>query len=519
MDAIDLLVAPTRAGAPVRAAPPLAPPDPAADEWRSIANRSGISGRPGARHRRLSVLVAGDVVGVVAAALLGLAGYAAALALLTPHSSFRPLDALNGINAVAMFVVPLFVILGGGYAAGHYTRFKPFWTELAEFLRTGAVAVAAGAFILFAADAHFSRLWFAAFWVLVLVFVPLGRRAGRRALIRRGLWFRPVLIVGTGPNALATRQALESEAYVGMKVVGFVSAACGPRAEAGAVAEVGAAVAELEAIYGTLDVLYAPDDGTGMDLFSRLLDGPLARVRSVTLSPPAYGLPLYGAVSTSLLTHDTVLLSLNGNLGTRWKRLVKRAFDVAVGSLLLVLLAPVMGAIALALRLEGGPVFYASRRVGRDGREFGCHKFRSMVVDADAALERHLARDPAARAEWRRSFKLVDDPRTTSTGRFLRRTSLDELPQLLNVVRGDMSLVGPRPILPEEARTYGAPISLYHVMRPGMTGLWQVCGRSGLTQERRVKLNVWYARNWSLWLDIVILLKTLPVVTRGSGAS
>jgi undecaprenyl-phosphate galactose phosphotransferase len=179
-----------------------------------------------------------------------------------------------------------------------------------------------------------------------------------------------------------------------------------------------------------------------------------------------------------------------------------------------------MAAIALKLRLvDKGPVLFAHARVGRDGETFRCLKFRSMVPNAKEALERLLASDPAARAEWERDYKLKDDPRITPFGRLLRRTSLDELPQLINVVRGDMSLVGPRPVVPAELDRYGEARVYYLQVRPGLTGLWQVSGRNDVDYERRVALDAWYVRNWTLWYDVLILLKTLLVVpSRSSGA-
>src|SRR5689334_1027764 len=187
----------------------------------------------------------------------------------------------------------------------------------------------------------------------------------------------------------------------------------------------------------------------------------------------------------------------------------KRALDVAGAGALLLLGAPVFLLLALLVRADGGPAFYAHERVGRGGRRFGCLKFRSMVVDSAARLEALLASDPAARAEWEATRKLRHDPRITWVGRFLRATSLDELPQLINVLRGDMSLVGPRPVVAAElANHYGAAAEHYLAVRPGITGLWQVSGRSDTSYAQRVALDVRYASNPSLLEDVRILLRT-----------
>lgn len=200
------------------------------------------------------------------------------------------------------------------------------------------------------------------------------------------------------------------------------------------------------------------------------------------------------------------------------KHIVKRVFDVVVGLALIVLLLPTLVVIALIVKRDGGPALYGHTRVGRNGRKFRCLKFRSMVVNSEEVLKQLLATDPEARAEWEREFKLKNDVRVTRIGRFLRRTSLDELPQLWNVVRGEMSLVGPRPIIDQELERYGANSKYYLMATPGITGLWQVSGRSETDYATRVSLDVTYVQNWSLHRDIEILFKTFVVVIRGTGA-
>ena len=177
-----------------------------------------------------------------------------------------------------------------------------------------------------------------------------------------------------------------------------------------------------------------------------------------------------------------------------------------------------MIAVALLIVRDGGPAIFAHQRIGANGRRFGCLKFRTMVVDAAAVLELSLARDPALAAEWASTRKLRHDPRVTPIGRVLRRTSLDELPQLLNVLRGDMSLVGPRPIVADEIPRYERDIDYYYDTRPGLTGLWQVSGRSETTFQQRVRLDSAYVRNWTIWHELTILVKTVTVVLGRRGA-
>jgi Undecaprenyl-phosphate galactose phosphotransferase WbaP len=199
--------------------------------------------------------------------------------------------------------------------------------------------------------------------------------------------------------------------------------------------------------------------------------------------------------------------------------IAKRALDIIGAGVGLVLLAPFFLIVALMVRADGGPAFFAHQRVGRGGKLFGCLKFRSMVVDSQARLETLLASDPAARAEWEATRKLKNDPRITRIGRFLRSTSLDELPQLINVLRGEMSLVGPRPVQEAEIdRYYGASAAHYMAVRPGITGLWQVSGRSETSYESRVALDVSYVSRPSLLADISILLRTPVAVLSRRGA-
>ncbi len=199
---------------------------------------------------------------------------------------------------------------------------------------------------------------------------------------------------------------------------------------------------------------------------------------------------------------------------------LKRVLDVAIAIVAFVFLSPLMIAIAIAIKLtDGGPAFYTQTRVGLGGRPFTCFKFRSMVLDADVRLQSLLARDPVAAEEWRRDQKLRNDPRILgAVGRLLRISSLDELPQLLNIVRGDMSLVGPRPIVPSEIERYHTLYRYYTAVRPGVTGLWQISGRNDISYAKRVWLDAAYARKWCLALDFWILLRTVPAVLLRRGA-
>jgi Undecaprenyl-phosphate galactose phosphotransferase WbaP len=230
------------------------------------------------------------------------------------------------------------------------------------------------------------------------------------------------------------------------------------------------------------------------------------------------GVPLHGTDMSHFFSHEVALLRMRNNL-RRWPaRMTKRIFDTCMAAVLLVLLSPLMICIGLMVRRDGGPAIFAHPRVGKNGKEFNCLKFRTMVVDAEHRLESMLQEYPELQSQWNSDRKLRHDPRVSRFGRILRKTSLDELPQLLNVLRGEMSLVGPRPVVRAELSRYRDDLGYYLMVRPGMTGLWQVSGRNDLDYDARVYLDSWYVKNWSLWQDQIILFKTVDVVLRRVGA-
>jgi exopolysaccharide production protein ExoY len=215
---------------------------------------------------------------------------------------------------------------------------------------------------------------------------------------------------------------------------------------------------------------------------------------------------------------DVMVVSANPE-PTWASRFLKRAIDIVGSAALIVLLLPVALVIAIAILIDSpGPVVFVQRRVGRGGADFSLVKFRTMRTDAAAVLADALDRDPVVRAEWEQTRKLRHDPRVTGVGGFIRRLSLDELPQLLNVFIGTMSLVGPRPVSHDEIRIFGEHAASVLSVRPGLTGLWAVSGRSDISYEDRVELEHRYVAEWSMWLDLRIMARTIPAVARGHGA-
>ena len=209
-----------------------------------------------------------------------------------------------------------------------------------------------------------------------------------------------------------------------------------------------------------------------------------------------------------------MMLKLSNNLAKPWNNWLKRGIDLFLGTAVALLMFPVCLIVAIAVKLDSkGPALFDQERLGYRGKTFRCLKFRTMRVDGDEVLARYLECNPKAANEWQKFAKLrLCDPRLTRVGRFLRRWSLDELPQTLNVLKGEMSLVGPRPYIVQERARMGVDIHTILSARPGMTGFWQVSGRNHLTLEDRVQFEAWYVRNWTVWLDCIILAKTFKVV-------
>lgn len=355
--------------------------------------------------------------------------------------------------------------------------------------------------------------------VATLIMIPLApaiRSLTKRALAAFRVWGRPVLLVGSGGSADALLASLLDEPRLGLHPVMLVDdgghsggegSRAVPRREA-----LPADAAKLAP--HVIVVPGARPSGT----VERVLAGTGRHAFRIVQVVPQLGSIPTSDVAARPLGRD-LSLELRNNLASGWNRGVKRTFDVFAVIIGGVLALPWMALIALAIRLESpGRVFFSQERIGRDGKPFNVWKFRTMLLDADERLRELLASDPEARAEWDANQKLADDPRVTRVGRFLRETSLDELPQLWNVVRGEMSFVGPRPIVEAEVSKYDDRFTYYQQVRPGITGIWQVSGRSTTSYEQRVDLDTYYVRNWSLWLDLDILIRTIGVVLRREGA-
>lgn len=401
----------------------------------------------------------------------------------------------------------------------HYSDRRPFWDELGDFIRLTGLLALLDIAIVATAQWSASRLWWTVSWAMVLIGLIIGRMLTREILRQLGLWDRPTIIIGIGPNAADAAQALRSQPEMGLRVHCFVDAGGAdnsmddkthPRQSLAKMFR----IAKQPGVQWVIALEHAQSEQREYWLRQLAQWG----VPDISVIPAMRGVPLHGTDMSHFFSHEVALLRMRNNL-RRWPaRLTKRVFDTVTALLLLILLSPFMLLIAWLVRRDGGPALFAHPRIGKKAKVFRCYKFRTMVVDAEKTLEKLLQQQPELRHQWLAERKLQSDPRVNKIGGFLRRTSLDELPQLFNVIRGEMSLVGPRPVVRSELRRFGSDVGYYLLVRPGMTGLWQISGRSDIDYDKRVYLDAWYVKNWSFWYDLIILLKTIKVVLKREGA-
>jgi Undecaprenyl-phosphate galactose phosphotransferase WbaP len=352
-------------------------------------------------------------------------------------------------------------------------------------------------------------------WMAAMIVNPLLRSGVRGLICHRSWWGIPVAVFHTGDESAEIIQELEIHPEIGLRPVAILSSSHPPRLRNRLPVLDLRLAAAVRACGVERAMIALPDAGSGKVLQD------LEKFESIF---PRLMI-IHSSAALCSLTADVRALSgclaveVRRDLLLPLPRFTKRAIDLFIIALGFPVVPLTILLLAILVRLESpGPVFYGHRRIGRDHLKFRIWKLRTMQVNGDQLLENALANDDALREEWLRDRKLRHDPRITRVGRFLRKTSLDELPQLWNVLRGEMSLVGPRPIVEEEVASYGQNFSLYCRVTPGLTGLWQVSGRNAVSRRDRVRLDSYYVRNWSPWLDLHILARTARAVLTGQGA-
>ena len=397
-----------------------------------------------------------------------------------------------------------------------------YWEKVKIIFRSITIGIVLSIVLMYAGHIlnNVSRLFVILSYGFILLYIIVFRYILARMLIKLNVLAIPVLLVGAGKTAELVDIHFSNMPLAMYKIVGFVDD--NPKSSVLANKyECLGKFSDAEAVikkYNIPNVLVCAPGLEPRKLVT-LINKLQILVEKVTFVPELFGIPAANIQARGLMNEQTLILEVKNNLAQRRNRLFKRIFDVTATVIGGILILPVALIAAILIYLDSpGPIVFGHKRVGQGGKEFPCYKFRSMVPNAQEALEIYLKENPEAREEWERDFKLKDDPRVTKIGKFLRKTSLDELPQLWNVLIGDMSLVGPRPIVRAEVEKYGEYINDFYLVPPGITGVWQVSGRSDTTYEERVLMDSWYVHNWSVWIDIVYLVKTVFAVIKSKGA-
>lgn len=425
-------------------------------------------------------------------------------------------------DAYLFFWIP-FVFIAFLAISQTYTKMQPILETVRQIFYAVLYALITCILALYFMQASVlaSRLYVVLFGILALFNIYVGRYILLKLLKVTGALTKLVILIGAGKTAEQVLRSFERDLGYRYKVIGIL--------DDNPVSEI---LPQRFLLMGTLDdaaeiirdsgvktaIVTVP--GMEKEKLQSLLENIQPYVRDIIFVPDLIGVPLYNVEAQTLFNEQIMMLSLRNNLARRRNRVFKRLFDIVVGGFLCIPILPILLVIAICIKLDSkGAAFFNGQRIGKLGKTFTCYKFRSMYVNAGDILEEYLAAHPAAQEEWNTFAKLRDyDPRVTKVGRWIRKYSLDELPQILNVIKGDMSLVGPRPYLPREKDDIGEYLSTITLTVPGITGFWQTSGRNDVSFAGRVAMDTWYVRNWSIWLDLMYLFKTAKIVFTGKGA-
>jgi undecaprenyl-phosphate galactose phosphotransferase len=403
-----------------------------------------------------------------------------------------------------------------------YTKRFSFWEEVKVLLKSATIASSVIMIIFFISRMQigFSRTIVVLAWMLSLLLFPLFRYIIKSFLIKTNLWKKKLLILGVQQTSLQVLKNIKTNKTMGYEVIGFLDDDPEKTGKKYLGVPVLGPIAQFEEIANTYkfkDIMIATPH-----LPRQKLDALLSKC--ARLSDSMWLIPRSGDFITEgvdiEIIGDVLSLYFKKNLAKPWNIVIKNVYEIILTTISVVIFVPVFLLIGIAISLDSkGPIFYVQDRIGKGKSIFKLFKFRSMYIDNDRRLAEYLKEDPQARSEWDEYKKLKNhDPRVTPVGKFLRRYSLDELPQLFNVLQGKMSLVGPRPYLSEELEGKDTFKSVIALVKPGITGLWQISGRSELPFAKRISLDEYYIRNWSVWLDVTILLKSIKVWLSQKGA-
>lgn len=423
---------------------------------------------------------------------------------------------------LSLWWIPV-IFLSFIFYEGLYDRNLPFWDEVRDLLKALSLAsITLMAIVtLGKMGGKVSRIVLLSLWIISIFLFPIFRLWGKKFLYKIGLWKKKVLIIGAGNAGRLVAEGLEREKHMGYEIIGFldddeqkIGKLINGKRVFGNISTFPKIFEEMSINTAIIAIPSLP--ASQLSLLTANIQKTIADTMVI---PDLKGIALLNTDLLHLFREELFLMNIRNNLKSLPNKLMKKFFDITLSIITLPILLPAIGIIGLIIKLEStGPAIYAHERIGKNGKLFRCYKFRTMQKDAEERLKEILETNEEIRNEWLNNWKLREDPRITKVGRFLRRTSLDELPQIFNVLKGQMSLVGPRPYLPREIDSIGDNLQIICSANPGITGLWQVSGRSDTGYRYRVKLDAWYVMNWSLWLDIAILFKTIKVVLKAEGA-
>ncbi len=425
-------------------------------------------------------------------------------------------------NTYIFFWIPLVFIAFLGISQT-YTKMQPIIAMVQQIFYGVLYALITCIMALYFMQASMlaSRLYIVLFGFLTLFNIYVGRYILLKLLKKMNWLMKPVILIGAGKTAELVLRSFDRDLGYRYRVIGILDDSPISEDLPQKFLLMGTLKNATEIIHdSSVKTVIITAPGMEKEKLQTLLESIQPYVRDIIFVPDLIGVPLYNVEAQSLFSEQVMMLSLQNNLARRRNRLFKRFFDMVVGGLLCVPVIPILLVVVICIKLDSkGATFFNSQRIGQYGKTFTCYKFRSMYINAGDILEEYLASHPAAQIEWNTFAKLRDyDPRVTKVGRWIRKYSLDELPQLLNVIKGDMSLVGPRPYLPRERDDIGEYLSTITLTVPGITGFWQTSGRNDVSFAGRVAMDTWYVRNWSIWLDLMYLFKTAKIVFTGKGA-
>ncbi|MCS7245226.1 MAG: exopolysaccharide biosynthesis polyprenyl glycosylphosphotransferase [candidate division WOR-3 bacterium] len=401
---------------------------------------------------------------------------------------------LREMLIIIFFVITIF------FLKRLYTQRRLFYEESKEIIESlfYAFILIFSVYAMTKAKPDFSRLFLGLSIFFSIFIVPIFRLITKKIL--NGYLKEKILVI-EGPESDKIYNFFKSEWYLAYEPVGIIK------------------LFEVDKYKDEVSNVVIPRIPF-LNEFYHDISSLCLKFKKVFYVPDISGLSFTNQILHFSISQNLPIFETSTKFDSQINLIIKRMFDIIFSLLVIVLLSPLYLIIAMLVKLTSrGPVFYKHKRIGKNGEVIEIYKFRTMYKNADEILRKLLEQNSALREEWEKNYKLKNDPRITPIGKFLRKFSLDELPQFLNVLKGDLSVVGPRPVVKEELeKYYGDYKKFYLAVKPGITGLWQVSGRSNTTYEDRVKLDTIYVVNWSLWLDIVIILKTIGVVLKNEGA-